>query len=133
MNWKKYIPQVSKAKVVNEEIQKYIFGNCANYVKPIIIQYGFSGSMAKPYSSFSIYIWKVRITWWNNPFEKIITWWKHLKMDWTNWRDPDGERCPECGSARLRDSHGMAYEPVVFCKSCGSLVWEPEDITPYII
>lgn len=131
MELKKLIPELGKAKVLDGKVEIWKHGNCRWWYKPKVFRIGFSGSNADPYHSFHIYLWKLDITWWRNPFLKPMKFWMELKQDWYQWRE--GERCPYCNSFRLRDGNGMAYEPIVYCKSCGAIVWEPEDITPYII
>lgn len=104
-------------------------GNCNRFIKPVPFKIGFSGSQINPYSSLHVYIWKVDIWFMKNPFKPIMTWWKEYKMD-KELKKSD-ERCPHCGSWKLREGEGMGYEPIVYCKKCGSIIWEA-DPEPYI-
>lgn len=104
-------------------------GNCNFFIKPVPFKIGFSGSMVDPYSALHIYIWKVDIVFWSNPVKPIMKWWDEYKLD--RELKKSGERCPHCGSWKLREGNGMAYEPNIYCKKCGAIIWEA-DPEPYI-
>jgi hypothetical protein len=112
------------------KIEVWSWGNSHGYMKPRILRIGFSGSWAEPYSSLHLYIWKIDVWFVRNPVRKLMDVWREMKIDLTLRRQ--GVRCPECGSYRLREGNGMAYEPIVYCKSCGKIIWEA-DPEPYII
>ena len=125
---KKYFPEIRKMKVdKNNYIEICTRGNVKNYWGDLkIFQIGFSGSINDPYCALHVYLWKFDLVWWSNPFKKIMGFWKEFKQDRYAKKKSD-DRCPNCGG------NGMAYEPIVYCKKCGAIIWEPEDITPYII
>lgn len=134
--WKSKLPDVRMAKMydgsydpLKGKIQMYKHGNFCEWVKPKAFMVGFSGSMNDPHKSMSIYIGKVRITFWSNPFKGLMDWNSERKLD--KQLKESGERCPYCGSHKLREGSGMAHEPVVYCKDCGAIVYE-SDPEPYI-
>lgn len=93
----------------------------------------FSGSIAKPYEHFyfrlsRLYIGGDTPKW----IKRLKKWWKWFKIDKKCKKNPDTLRCDKCGSHRLRDGHGLAYEPIIWCKKCGNIVYQ-SDPTPYII
>jgi len=135
---KRLVPQIKKAKVYTGDYERFIGkmeiwrrGNSSSYVAPRIIQVGFSGSNKDPFSTLHIYLWTLDIVWWYNPIKWAIDAWNQFKNDREAKRE--GERCPKCNSWKISESEGFAGEPIVFCRKCGELLWEPEDITPYII
>lgn len=136
MKLKRYIPTIKKSKVWDGDylplkgcIQVWHSGNNNSWIKPPIFKIGFSGSMNDPYSTLHIYIGKIDIWFMRNPLKKLMTWNDERLLDKELLKGD--ERCPHCGSHRLRVGNGMAYEPIGYCKDCGAIIWE-SDPEPYI-
>lgn len=127
--------EIKKARTYDwdngKRIEVWYYGNSRQAKKPRLFRIGFSGSWAKPYTSMHWYFWRTDICFWINPFEKLMYWYKEARQDFYAWKDNSEDRCPECGSVKLRQCSGFAGEPIIYCKKCDNIVFE-SDPEPYI-
>ena len=90
-----------------------------------------SGSIEKPNTHIMVFIH--RLEFFISTPKPIIGYKKwRRKLEQYKFNKIQGYLCPVYESYKLLQSRGMAFEPIVYCNSCGSIVYEA-DPTPYII
>lgn len=90
-----------------------------------------SGSLEKPNDHISVFFHRLELFISTpNSIVKYKNW--RRKLNTYKFNRHYDIRCPECNSYKLLPSRGMAYEPIIYCNSCGDIVYEA-DPEPYII
>ena len=90
-----------------------------------------SGSIEKPNTHILLFFYRLEF-FISTPklLVKYMKW--RQKIQQYRFNKIEGYYCPDCGSHKLLPARGMAWEPIVYCNSCGTIVYEA-DPTPYII